>query len=100
MILTLFVLTVALAAGATHTWAIRETSVPYAALAAGGLWGVAALQAQNIVIYHQDGTSTTVGTEPLQWLFAGFAVLSVSVILLWYFEIYPTEEPTETVSTQ
>jgi len=37
MILTLYVLTVALAAGATHTWAVRETSIPYAALAAGGL---------------------------------------------------------------
>jgi len=70
---------------------VRESVLPLGLLAAG-LWSVLALQARNIVIYHQDGTTTTTGSEPWQFVALGLAVLMVGVSVLYWWGVFPPED--------
>lgn len=92
LILALYLVVVALAAGATYAYVVRETAIPLATLSATAFWAIAALQGNNVVLYHQDGTSTTVGSPSFQYMATGLAILSFGAWLLWYWGEYPPSE--------
>jgi hypothetical protein len=70
---------------------VRKSIIPLG-MAASGLWSILALQAQNIVIYHQDGTSTVVGSEPWQYVALGLALLNIGVVILYWWEAFPPKD--------
>lgn len=59
---------------------------------AGALWSILALQARNIEVIHQDGTSTIVGSEPWQFVALGLALLMVATTALYWWGVFPPEE--------
>lgn len=95
MILALYLTVVLLGAGATYAFALREEAVAFSSLVATASWSIAALQGKNIVLYHQDGSSTTVGSASIQYLFLGLALISVMAWFLWYFGQYPPSDGPE-----
>jgi hypothetical protein len=93
MQLTLYLLAFALAGGCAYATFIRQVAIPFGGLLGGGAWGILALQARNVVIHADDlSTTKTVGSEPLQWLFVGVAVLHIAAAILWYWGVYPPED--------
>jgi hypothetical protein len=95
MLLQLYLTIVAVGAGATYAYAIREDAVPFMTLLGTTSWAMAALQARNIVLYHQDGTSTVVGSEAFQYFALGLAILSFMAFTLWYMGEFPVQESDE-----
>jgi len=80
-----------LCAGASAClWLVRPVRPVFGFIAAAG-WSVLALQARNIVTY-QSGSATTVGSEPMQYLYLGLAVLSIATVILWQLGVYPPVE--------
>lgn len=84
-------LTVFAGASTLALFLVRKSIVPLGLLT-GGLWSVLALQARNIVVYHQDGTSTTVGSEPWQFIALGLAVLTIAAAALHLWGVFPPDE--------
>jgi hypothetical protein len=74
---------------ATYIWAVREERVPMAGLVSTASWGVVALVGGSTTIYHQDGSTSAVGTPVMQWVAAGLALLSLGAVVLWIFGQYP-----------
>jgi len=95
MILQLFLALVATGAGATWAYVVREDAIPFTTLVATSSWAIVALQSRNVVLYHQDGTSTTVGSVPFQYFALGLALLSFLAFALWYMGEFPVRESDE-----
>jgi hypothetical protein len=90
----LYLLTAALAGACGYATFIRQRAIPFGGLLGGGTFGLLALQARNITIYANDlSTTTTVGSEPLQYLLLGVAVLHIAAAVLWYWGVYPPDDP-------
>jgi len=70
---------------------VRESVIPLG-MAASGLWSILALQARSITIYHQDGTSSIVGSEPWQYIALGLALLSLATVILYWWDAFPPED--------
>jgi len=67
----LYLLIAVLSAGACATlWLVRPTRPVFGLVGTAG-WTVAALQARNIEVFHQDGSSTIVGSEAWQYICLG-----------------------------
>lgn len=83
----------AFAAACTLIVFVARKSVIPLGLASAGLWGILTLQARNIEIYHQDGSSTIVGSEAWQYVALGLALLMIATsILYWWGEFPPGED--------
>jgi hypothetical protein len=90
----LYLLAFALAAACGYATFLRQRAIPFGGLLGGGAFGLLALQARNITLYADDlSTTTTVGSEALQYLMLGVAVLHISAAILWYWGVYPPEDP-------
>jgi len=48
-----------------------------------------------VVLYHQDGTSTVVGSVSFQYICLGLSLLSLMAFVLWYMGEYPVGESDE-----
>lgn len=70
---------------------VRKSVIPLG-MASAGLWSVLALQARNIEVYHQDGSSTMVGSEPWQYISLGLALLTLGTVLLYWWGVFPPED--------
>jgi len=71
---------------------LRRKSVIPLGFTSGALWSILALQARNIVIYHQDGTSTVVESQPWQFVSLGLALLMLATVLLYWWGVFPPDE--------
>jgi hypothetical protein len=69
-------------------WLVRPVR-PVLGMAAAAGWTIATLQARNIEVFHQDGSSTVVGSEAWQLVALGLALLSLATVILWYLGVYP-----------
>jgi len=85
----LYALILLLSAGACAVLWTRRPTRPVFGYAGTAGWAIVSLQARNIEIYHQDGTSTVVGSEAFQYVAAAMAVLSAATLMLWYLGVYP-----------
>jgi hypothetical protein len=71
-------------------WMIRPVRPVFGFAAAAG-WTVLALQARNIVVDPAD-TATTIGSEPMQYIYLGLALTSLATVILWHLGVYPPVE--------
>jgi len=81
-----------LAGACTFAVFLRRESVIPLGFTGASLWSILALQARNITIYHQDGTSTVVGSEPWQFVSLGLALLLIGTVLLYWWGVFPPED--------
>jgi hypothetical protein len=95
MILQLYLVVILLGLGSLYAWALRKESIAFMSLLSTTNWGLAAMSARNITLYHDDGTSTVVGNAPFQYVALGIALLSFIAFVLWYFGEYPPEDAIE-----
>lgn len=98
MFFGLFALTAALSAGACAILWTRRPVRPAFGYAGAGGWVIVALQAQNIRLYHHDGTSTLVGSEPFQYLAASLAILAIATVVMYHAGVYPPVTDSEASS--
>jgi len=88
----LYLAMMALASACTLiVFVVRKSVIPLG-MASAGLWSVLALQARNIEVYHQDGSSTMVGSEPWQYISLGLALLTLGTVLLYWWGVFPPED--------
>jgi len=71
-------------------WLVRPVR-PVFGFAAGAGWTVLALQARNIIVDPSD-TKTVVGSEPMQYIYLGMALVSLATVILWHLGVYPPIE--------
>jgi hypothetical protein len=89
----LYLLTAAVGFACGHAVFLKKTAIPAAGLLGGGAWSILALQARNIVVYGNDtASSVTVGSEALQYLWAGVAIMHIAAAALWYWGVYPPDD--------
>jgi len=95
MLIHLYLVLWASAGYATKHWAVTRDDelIPMASTLATGLWGVLAFQ-PRVELYHDDGTTSTVAVDSLQYAPIMLAVLSFGALLLWYYGAYPPQ-PTD-----
>lgn len=91
----LYVALMVLAAGASASALVLKRAVEPTGFVSAALWALLALQARNITLYHQDGSSTAVGSEAWQYIALGLALLSLIAVVLSYLGVYPPEESPE-----
>jgi hypothetical protein len=82
-----------LAGACTFAVFLRRESVIPLGFSGAALWAILALQARNITIYHQDGTSTIVGSEAWQFVALGLSLLLLGTVLLYWWGVFPPEDP-------
>jgi hypothetical protein len=87
----MYLAVLALTAGATWAWTVREQAIAFMTMLSATGWSLLAVTGGDIVLYHHDGTSTTLAEPALQLVFTGLAVLSFFGLVLWYFGQYPVE---------
>jgi len=77
----------------------RESVVPLGFTGAS-IWSILALQARNITIYHQDGTSTVVGSEAWQFISLGLGLLLLATVFLYWWGVFPPEAAGDQASVE
>lgn len=87
----LYQLVVVLGAGAAACVFVLRRAIPAMSLLGAALWSVAALQAQNIEVLREDGTTTVVGSAAWQYLALGVALLTLAAGVLYYAGVYPPQ---------
>lgn len=100
MMWELYLALMALASACTLIVLVVRKSVIPLGMAASGLWSILALQARNIVVYHQDGTSTVVGSEPWQFVALGLALLSLATAILYWWGAFPPGEAEQIIEEE
>jgi hypothetical protein len=82
MLLSIYLVLLAAAIGATYLAAIRQTTVAASAVFGLLLWGVVSMTSGNVEIITEAGNTVEWGNAALIWLGAGMMMLHVGLLFL------------------